>query len=244
MRAGSVTPQPLATSPSPAAGAFASAAWSIDSPAVAFWLLIQLACLALVLLHVPLAASYPPGERLAVEVLLAGQICSAAILSPMLCRTPATTLLAAASTWPLLLLAGGLQARPTASTLLAAAVISGWLAMLWAWQSLSRRPAVRAIIAAITTLVAVAPPLLIYLSAEFGDSGNDTNATGAISAMPLVLAWKVSNGDSMMSVVVLLWIAVILAPIILSRILLRGADDSRISRKACQRMDQNNPPQI
>jgi hypothetical protein len=188
-------------------------AWSVSPGALALWLMIQLCCLAVALLHIPLAASYPPGERLAIEVLLAGQIGSAAILAPMLCRTAVTALLAAASVWPALLLAGAVEVRPLSPTILAAAAVTLWIAMLWAWSTAFAARAGGTITASVATLLAVGGPILTYLRAEFGaDTALDTStADGSLVATPMMLAWRLAERASVGWNVLLLWLAFLVA---------------------------------
>ena len=182
---------------------------SISAPALALWLLIQLACLALAVLHVPLAASYPPGERLAMEVLLAGQVGSAAILSPMLCRTAGTALLAGASVWPTLLLAGALQMKPLSSSVLAAIVVTCWLGMLWVWSGNFSR-AGRAVVAAAAFLIATGPPLLGYLKSEFGVDADHAGGAidRALESTPTLLAWNFSSAPQLQISVTIAWGAI------------------------------------
>jgi hypothetical protein len=168
--------------------------WQISSPAIAFWLAIQIGCMAIALLHVPLAAEYTITERLMPEVLLAGQFASAAILTPLLCRSLGTTFVAAASVWPAVILAGGLAMRPTATSLLAAAAVTFWLLLLWIWCSVSMNKSIRAVLSAIATLIAVGPQLANYLQKDFG--GAESGARWPAVA-PIAAGWQLAEGTAL-----------------------------------------------
>jgi hypothetical protein len=167
--------------------------WSVEAWVVAIWLAIQLGCLSLSLLHVPLAATFPPGERLAVELLLAGQIGSAALLAPVLFRRNGTAVVVIASAWPALFLAGALEVQPTLSTFLGAAIVTGWLETLWAWCAAFRSARSKAIVAAVATAVAVGGPLLAYLATEFGTPADaDVAMPAGSAATPVLFAWHLT----------------------------------------------------
>jgi hypothetical protein len=179
---------------SPAAapiGAPAADPWSISSPSLAFWLAIQVGCMALALLHVPLAAEYTITERLMPEVLLVGQIASAAILAPLLCRSLGSLLVAAATVWPALLLSGSLAMRPMSSSLLAATGVTVWLLILWPWCSASVNVSIRSIVSAAATILAVGAPLAVYLQKEFGNLESEAIW---FHATPLAAVWTLAQG--------------------------------------------------
>jgi hypothetical protein len=161
------------------------------------------------MLHVPLAASYPPGERLALEILLAAQIGSAAILSPMLCQTAGTVFVAAGSALPTLLLAGAMQMKPISSTVSAAIVVMCWLGMLWVWSATVSRSS-RAVVAAIAFLIAMGPPLLSYLKAEFA---RDPEYVGSaidslLESTPTSVAWNLISEQQLHVRTVLVWVGI------------------------------------
>src|SRR5688572_24162413 len=122
--------------------------WQVAPSAVLAWVIVQIACLAIGLLQLPLAAYRAPGSTLMPEILLAGQIGFAALLAPLLLRSPATLLVITLSSWPPLLLACGLATRPAASIALAGVVVSGWLVLLFFWITSFRTPAVRQLVSA------------------------------------------------------------------------------------------------
>lgn len=170
---------------------------SVSVPALALWLALQLGCLALAFLHVPLAATYPPGERLAAEMLLAAQIVSAALLAPVLVRTPATALVAAAAVWPALLLVGAVVALPAVATAAAGGVVTAWIAMLWAWITAFRSASARGVITAAASALSGGGAVLAYLVAEFGTHRAEGESTGTEwpGWTPVLLAWRIAGGD-------------------------------------------------
>lgn len=169
----------------------------VDAPVLAVWVLLQLASLAVSLLHVPLAASFPPGERLAVEVLLAVQISSAAVLSPALLRTVGTTLLTAATAWPALLLAGASAARPVTTTAAAATVLMLWLATLWTWRQIADQHGLAGIVGAAGTLASAGSAMLAYLATEFGEPTSNA-AVPPLACTPILLAWKLATTGTLL----------------------------------------------
>jgi hypothetical protein len=196
------TPVPTVPADPEAPPSLGASRGAIDVPTITLWLAIQVGCLAVAFLHVPLAAVYPPGERLAVEMLAAVQIGSAALLASALARSAATAAVAAASAWPALLLAGALQVRSLAGGIGAAAVVTAWIVALTVWVSAFRSPAARAVVAASGVLLGVGGSLAAYLVAEFGSPFEPqavTSATsdwpGALSMTPTALAWRAAEGD-------------------------------------------------
>lgn len=186
--------------------------WSVDPLTIAMWLVAQLGCLAVVLLHVPLAAVYPPGERLGVEALTAVQIGSAALLAPALARSFGAAAVAIGTVWPAILLAGALAARPVPAALAAAGVVSAWVAAMALLAASFRSPSIRGIVAAAGAIVGIGGGPVAYLAQEFGVSGDGDsidattvavaagdNWTALLDACPTALAWSVGRGNTVIT---------------------------------------------
>lgn len=92
------------------------------------WMLAQVGALALSALRVPLWAHAPAtGEFLAMDMLLVVQVLAAAILMPRLLASWRSTIVAAASAWPFLILAGLLAALPGWAIMRSGAYLMAWL---------------------------------------------------------------------------------------------------------------------
>ena len=169
----------------------------IDPGAVLAWSVLQVAALTVGLLQVPLAAKSPPGTSLALDILIAGQVGGAALLAPLLFRTPATALVVLASAWPALLLAGGLGAGPVGGPARGGLAVSAWIVTLYLWSSSFRAEAPRQAVTAAAALLAIGGALLGYLAAEFSPAAGPENALpGSLRATPLLLAWDFGHDAS------------------------------------------------
>ena len=167
--------------------------WTVSPVAVVTWLSVQCGCLTLGLLQIPLAASMPPGSTLLPELMVAGQIGVAALLMPLLSRSPATLVVIIAACWPGLLLAGGLAAIPLSATLLCGLVVTAWIVSLFVWITSFDSVAIRQIISTMAVLIAVGIPLLVYLATEFGAVEQSLVSTAAGFA-PMPLGWNCVSG--------------------------------------------------
>ena len=137
----------------------------------------------------------PPGSTLLAELMIAGQVALAALLAPLLSRSPATLVVVVAACWPGLLLAGGLAATPLSATLLSGLVVTAWIVSLFVWMTSFESVSIRQIVSTVAVLVAVGIPLLLYLTTEFGSAEGDVSLMVAALA-PLGLAWNCINDSA------------------------------------------------
>lgn len=171
--------------------------WVVSPAAVLAWSAVQIVSLGLGLLQVPLAAKYPAGMALAPEIVSAGQVGAAALLGPLLFRTPATAAVVLGAGWPALLLAGGLAARPATQTALCGLAVSAWLVTLFAWTSAFGGRWWGQVVAATAALLALGGALLAYLATEFAPSGEPDGAMpGILRTTPLVLVWDFGQSST------------------------------------------------
>ena len=139
------------------------------------WLSVQLIAILVSTARVPLAAKYPqPAELLAVHVMVIVQLTAAALLAPYLMRTRPAAVAVIVAAWPFTVIAGVLSAAEPGRLVAAGAWVSLWLLALagWCW-ALPRRA--QPVVVAVATLLALGPPVLWYLRAEFG---GDADALG------------------------------------------------------------------
>jgi len=168
--------------------------WLVSPLGVLLWVAVNLGCLLLGLLHVPLAAAYPSSATtLLPELLLAGQIGFAALLAPLIARSAATTAVAAAAAWPALLLAGGLAARTTTAITASALVVTAWLLTIYFWTMCLRSSTSRQVVSAVAVALSVGPAVLEYLVIEFGPAAETYRFIA--SAAPVRLAFDYVSGD-------------------------------------------------
>ncbi|QOV89004.1 hypothetical protein [Humisphaera borealis] len=213
-------PGPVRAAPAPSSQALPLTGpdprWAVSPVAVVAWLVVQCGFLALGLLQVPLAASMPPGSTMLPELMIAGQIGFAAMLAPLLSRSPATLVVVVAACWPGLLLAGGLAATPVSATVLSGLVVTAWIVALFVWIAAFESVAIRQTVTAVAILLAIGVPLLLYLVTEFG-SPDLSSLPYASAFAPMPLAWNCVAGTANwaealpMGLVVLLGMAIWLA---------------------------------
>ena len=190
-----IVPSTASTSDSVAATPM-SELWAVDLPVLAFWILIQLAGLGIALLHVPMAATYPPGERLGLQVLLALQIGSISLLAPAMARSLGTLVVVIAVIWPVLLLAGAMQVQPASSTAQSAAGVTAWVVALTGLCWTTRSSAIQGLIVATAALVAIGGAIAGYLAIEFGSQGDpDAVVPTGLNTTPILLVWRWVDGQ-------------------------------------------------
>ena len=200
------------------------------------WLIPQLLAISLAAWRVPLAtgyAGYPrPAESLAPDLLIAVQVGLAALLSPLVLRDVRTALMAAASAWPLTVLAGSLAALPAGRTALACAYVTGWVAALALWQRAMRSYRSQLLVVALASAVSIGGAALAYLRAEFAAPVSDEAlASGAFG--PLAAAIAIPRAPAPVAWPAWLWS---IAPILVATaVLAAGA--------ARQRPPRTNTPQ-
>jgi|GEM_PF-1321957 len=133
------------------------------------WLLSQLGALALSAGGVRFWARMPqPTTSLAVHEMLVVQVAAAALLFPLLFARRRNTLIAAASIWPMLLLAKMLGDEPTHAVAASGAFVTLWMLALAMLAQIPRSDRARRVAATINLLWTFGGPLLIYLHAEYG----------------------------------------------------------------------------
>lgn len=165
------------------------------------WALLQIVPLALAALRVPLSANYPvAGERLAIELLLAMQIGSSAILFPWILRDRASALATMACVWPPIVAAALLSAVPLAQAFYIALFVTLWLAGLALWRLALPWPQARFVVVAALTLWTVGGPLLTYLHAEFAASASAAESPATLPLLmsgPIAMAWQLTASEGM-----------------------------------------------
>lgn len=164
--------------------------WIVSPSAVTVWMAINGSFLWIGLMQVPLAAAYPPGPTFLFELIIACQVGFAALLAPLLSRSLATMLVAALSSWPILLLAGGLASRPIPDILLVGSITTAWLLTVCCWTSCFRTVPQQQIVVAVACLISIGCPLLWYLMTEFGVADTGSAFRVAASWTPMILAWN------------------------------------------------------
>src|SRR4029453_12234091 len=106
---------------------------------LALWLAVQLLALLLPVLQVPLSDEFPhPIERFALREMLAVQISFAALLFPLLFRSPGSAGCVLFASWPFLFLAGFLASTPLLHIVISGAYLSCWIALLACWRLILR----------------------------------------------------------------------------------------------------------
>lgn len=159
------------------------------------WLLVQLAALLLSATRVPLAAQYPrAAERLAVYLLLATQLFAAAALMPWLLHGWRQSLLAAASSWPLLGIAAMLSTVPPGRALAAGGYLTAWVATLALWNAAAPSRRVAFVFSAAASAVAAGGGLFWYLREDFGPAGAPTTPAAAWHHGPIPAAFSLASG--------------------------------------------------
>jgi hypothetical protein len=156
------------------------------------WLAVQTLALTLAALRVPLWARAPEaGEFLAIPILLIVQILSAALLSPRLASDWRIAVMAIACVWPFAVLAGLLAVTGVMTILLAGGYVTGWLIVLFAWQSALESSRSKMIGAAVAATWAASGPLLLFIRTEYGGSPAPTGWMAQIAAGPVMHALHV-----------------------------------------------------
>ena len=132
------------------------------------WLAIQTGLLLLSILQVPLADQFSrPAERVALEVMLVGQVLLVGLLFPWLLRSLGLAILVGAGSWPFVQLAMVLSSADRGPALAAGAYLTLWIIILAGWRYLLTTRRMQLAGAAIVTGLSAGGPILWYLRAEF-----------------------------------------------------------------------------
>jgi LPXTG-motif cell wall-anchored protein len=132
------------------------------------WLGLQLGLLLVVVLQVPLSDQYArPAERVALEVVLIGQVFFAGLIFPWLVRSIGQAVMLAAASWPFVQLAMVLSSAHWAPALGAGVYLALWLAILGGLRSLLSTPRLQLVGSAMVTAFSAGGAILWYLRAEF-----------------------------------------------------------------------------
>ena len=191
-------PHPQAAGPAPAPRVDDAA--PLTTPLL-LWLVIQVLALLGPLLRVPLAAKYPqPAELLAIQLLLVVQVTAAGLLFPILLRSAGAAVCIAATSVPLLVLAGVLSATPAGRLTLAGTYVLAWIAALAAWNRVSG-PVGRSVGVAAVALLTAGTLAAFYLRLEFAADPAAASATALAAnwvpaSPPLAALHLLSNGPS------------------------------------------------
>jgi hypothetical protein len=134
------------------------------------WLLLQMLALALAAFRVPFSARYPaPEEQLAIEVLLVVQLSAAAMLSPLLFRNFATSVVVIISAVPFLQCATILAAETATARVVGVGVFVGvWVMALGLANAALVTPRAKMTGVAVVTFLTLGGAMLAYLRREFG----------------------------------------------------------------------------
>ena len=160
---------------------------------LAVWLVPQICALAISAFRIPLWARFPEaGETLALPLMLAVQIATAAILLPSFedWRKSATALLAA---WPMAIIAGSMSAAPLGATIRGEIDVAVWIISIAFAAMVCQLPTVRGIAWAIANTWSLGGGLLAYLRLEFL---SNASPLPVFLAGPMVNAIWISLGES------------------------------------------------
>ena len=153
------------------------------------WLGLQLLVLLLPVMQVQLSDEFPrPAEKLAIEEMIVAQIALSALLFPVLIRDFASAIVMAATTWPILLLAGLLSSTPPYRLLESGIFISIWTLGLGLLRVDSAKW--NAWTCAIVSTIAIGSAIAAYLREEFSNG----NINGLVFG-PIVGALDVVHGS-------------------------------------------------
>jgi hypothetical protein len=136
---------------------------------VAIWLAVQLAALVVSAARVPLWARFAqPGEDLALAVMLATQICAAALLAPMVLGSWPRALCAIALAIVFMQLSAMLAAADRADVVLASTYVASWLLALALYVRATRYSDVaRATVVIGASCLTIGASALSYAAQEF-----------------------------------------------------------------------------
>ncbi len=164
---------------------------------VTVWLCIQLLALTAGATQIQLSDQFPrPAEQLALDVMLAVQLGTSAMLFPLLLRNLTSTLLVIASTWPFIQIAGILAAVPSPSILLAGCYVSVWLVFLALARSLPRSEKSMMFVVMVMTAVSIGGALMWYLKAEFSPDASQVPSSSSRFMGPIVDAIGIAHGQT------------------------------------------------
>jgi hypothetical protein len=161
------------------------------------WLTIQLLALCVGSAGVQLSAqpTHPP-ESIAIDVMLATQIATTAILWPWLFRHWQLSLAVIATALPFTQAAGFLSATPTDRLVASAAMLLLWLTSLAALPAHRFPPLTTTVLRGVFLLLALGGAVATYFRAEFADPQSPTVVSGPIvwslrelTAKPLLFPW-------------------------------------------------------
>ena len=162
---------PSERAPAPADSTYSSTVPQDESltPSVAIWLAVQLAALIASAARVPLWARFTqPGEDLALQVMLATQICAAALLAPIVLSTWPRSLCAIALSIVFIQLSAMLAAADRKDVVLGAGYTASWLLALSLFVRATDCSGVaRALVVIGASALTIGASALSYVAQEF-----------------------------------------------------------------------------